>query len=108
MAGSGTFEIKITGKGGHAALPHQAIDPIAAGARIVTALQPIAAQNVNPLEAAVVSVTMFHAGTASNIIPEQAELQGTIRFSAGRCEFTCERLTRLCWILPARPAAQLK
>lgn len=96
MAGSGTFEIKITGKGGHAALPHQAVDPIAAGARIVTALQSIAAQNVNPLEAAVVSVTMFHAGTASNIIPEQAELQGTIRFfSREMWNLLCERLTRI-------------
>lgn len=96
MAGSGTFELTITGKGGHAALPHQAIDPIAAGARIVTALQSIAAQNVNPLEAAVVGVTMFHAGTASNIIPEQAELQGTIRFfSRDMWTLLCERLTRI-------------
>ena len=69
---------------------------IAAGARIVTALQSIAAQNVNPLEAAVVGVTMFHAGTASNIIPEQAELQGTIRFfSRDMWTLLCERLTRI-------------
>jgi len=96
MAGSGMFEVRITGKGGHAALPHQAVDPIAAGARIVTALQSIMAQNVNPLESAVVGVTMFHAGTASNIIPEEAELQGTIRFfSQDMWSLLCERLTRI-------------
>ena len=96
MAGSGTFEIKITGKGGHAALPHQAIDPIAAGARIVSAVPSITAQYVNPLESAVVGVTIFHAGTASNIIPEQAELQGTIRFfSREMWNLLCERLTRI-------------
>lgn len=96
MAGSGVFEIKITGRGGHAALPHLAVDPIAAGARMVSAVQSISAQNVNPLEAAVLGVTMFHAGTASNIIPEQAELQGTIRFfSRQTWELLCERLTRV-------------
>lgn len=83
MAGSGMFTIRVLGKGGHAALPHQAINPIAAGAQIVTTLHNITAQSVNPLEAAVVGVTMFHAGTANNIIPEQAELQGTIRFFSG-------------------------
>ncbi|MEL7644938.1 MAG: amidohydrolase [Anaerolineaceae bacterium] len=96
MAGSGFFEVRLRGKGGHAALPHQAVDPIAAGARIVSALQSITAQKVNPLDAAVVGVTMFHAGTASNIIPELAELLGTIRFFSHEIwTLLCESLTRI-------------
>ncbi len=79
MAGSSELYIKITGKGGHGAAPHLAVDPIVCGAHIVTALQSIVSRNVPPLEQAVVSVTTFHSGTASNIIPSTAELSGTIR-----------------------------
>lgn len=79
MAGAEQFTIKLTGKGGHAAAPHTAIDPIVAAAQIVTALQTIAARNVAPLHAAVISVTTIHSGTAFNIIPQEAELTGTIR-----------------------------
>jgi amidohydrolase len=73
------FNIRITGKGGHGAVPHLAIDPVLAAAHVVTALQSIPARNVPPLEAAVVSVTTLRAGEAFNIIPPYAELTGTIR-----------------------------
>ena len=79
MAGAEQFNIKLTGRGGHGAIPHAAIDPIVAAAQIVTALQSITARNVAPLQAAVVSVTTIHSGTAFNIIPKVAELTGTIR-----------------------------
>jgi amidohydrolase len=79
MAGAELFSIILTGKGGHGASPHLTIDPIVAGAQIVTSLQTITSRNIAPLEAAVVSVTTFHSGTAMNIIPQQAELSGTIR-----------------------------
>ncbi|RMG79595.1 MAG: amidohydrolase [Chloroflexi bacterium] len=79
MAGSSELHIKITGKGGHGAAPHLAVDPIVCGAHIVTALQSVVSRNVPPLEQAVVSVTTFHSGTATNIIPSAAELSGTIR-----------------------------
>ena len=96
MAGSGMFELTITGKGGHAALPHLAIDPIAAAARVVCALQSIPAQMIDPLEPAVLGVTTFHAGSVSNIIPEQAVLQGTIRFfSPHMWELLTGRLARV-------------
>jgi amidohydrolase len=79
MAGSETFTITITGRGGHGALPNQTIDPVVAAAVIVNALQTIVSRNVSPLQTAVISVTKIQAGTAYNIIPPVAELMGTIR-----------------------------
>ena len=80
MASSDSFDITITGKGGHAALPHLNIDPIVAGAHIVTALQSIVARQVDPVDQGVVSITNFKAGQgAHNVIPEQAFLSGTYR-----------------------------
>jgi amidohydrolase len=79
MAGAEIFTVKIIGKGGHGALPQNTIDPIAAAAHIINALQTIVSRNVSPLETAVVSVTTVNAGTAFNVIPQTAELTGTIR-----------------------------
>ena len=79
MAAAEKFDIRITGKGGHGAAPHLAIDPVLAAAHVITALQSIPARNVPPLKAAVVSVTALRAGEAFNIIPPYAELTGTIR-----------------------------
>src|SRR5512139_2243595 len=79
MAGAEIFTIRITGKGGHGAIPQQTIDPVVAAAQIVSALQTIVSRNVAPLETAVVSVTTIQTGTAFNVIPQTAELTGTIR-----------------------------
>jgi amidohydrolase len=79
MAAGDIFDVKITGKGGHGAVPHLAVDPVLAAAHVVTAVQSITARNVSPLESAVVSVTFFHGGEAFNVIPPQVKLQGTIR-----------------------------
>ncbi|MEJ2569703.1 MAG: amidohydrolase [Anaerolineales bacterium] len=79
MAGAELFEISITGKGGHGAIPHEAVDPVLAAAQVVTALQSVVSRNVDPLESAVVSVTQVQAGETFNVIPEQVQLRGTIR-----------------------------
>jgi hippurate hydrolase len=79
MASADRFIVDIEGLGGHAAKPHECVDPIVIGAQIVTALQTIASRVIDPLESVVVSVTQFHAGTANNIIPQTARLAGTIR-----------------------------
>ncbi len=79
MAGAELFSLKLEGRGGHAAAPHQTIDPIVAAAQIVSALQTITSRNVAPLETAVVSVTTMQSGMAFNVIPQTAELTGTIR-----------------------------
>ncbi|CCD92906.1 putative Amidohydrolase family protein; hippurate hydrolase (Benzoylglycine amidohydrolase) [Bradyrhizobium sp. ORS 375] len=80
MAAADTFEVRLKGLGGHAARPNKCVDPIIAGAQIVTALQTIVARNVDPVESAVLSITRFHAGTtADNIIPQTAVIGGTVR-----------------------------
>ena len=79
MASTDEFRIKLTGRGGHAAMPHKSIDPIVAASALVMSIQTIASRNADPLESLVISVTKFIAGTAYNIIPEEVELAGTIR-----------------------------
>jgi amidohydrolase len=80
MAGSSVFTLKLIGKGGHAASPHQSVDPVVCAAQIITAFQTIVSRNQDPLDSAVISVTWLHAGTAFNIIPQDVELRGTMRF----------------------------
>ncbi len=79
MASADRFDITLRGRGGHAAYPHQGIDPIVAGAQLVQMLQTIASREVSPLEPVVVTVAQFNAGTAFNIIPGEAYLAGTVR-----------------------------
>ncbi|USG64202.1 amidohydrolase [Brevibacillus ruminantium] len=78
-AASDQFEIHVSGKGGHAAYPHQAIDPIVIGSQIVMNLQMIASRRIDPLEKVVVSVCTFQGGDAFNVIPDSIVLKGTIR-----------------------------
>jgi metal-dependent amidase/aminoacylase/carboxypeptidase family protein len=70
MAAFDIFEITIKGRGGHAAMPHLAADPVVAAAQVVNGLQTTASRNTHPLESAVVSVTQIHGGDTWNIIPE--------------------------------------
>jgi len=79
MASSNEFKITIRGKGGHAALPHNAIDPVPVACQMVQAFQTIISRNKKPIDAGVISVTMIHAGEATNVIPDSCELQGTVR-----------------------------
>ena len=79
MAAADEITITVEGQGGHAAMPHQCIDPVVLGAQILLALQTIASRNVDPLDACVVSITRFEAGSASNVTPQSAWLNGTVR-----------------------------
>jgi amidohydrolase len=79
MACPDEFEVEVLGRGGHAGLPHQAVDALVTGAALVTALQTIVSRSVNPLDAAVVSVGRLTAGTANNVIAERCRLSGTVR-----------------------------
>jgi amidohydrolase len=79
MASSNEFKITIRGKGGHAAMPHNALDPVPVACQLVQGFQSIISRNVKPIDAAVISVTMIHAGEANNVIPNSCELQGTVR-----------------------------
>lgn len=79
FAATNTLRIRIKGKGGHGALPNLCIDPIVAGAYLVTQLQTFVSRNLAPLDSAVLTIGEFHAGTKENIIPEEAHLVGTLR-----------------------------
>ena len=82
MAAFGIFDITVTGRGAHGAMPHQGADPIACMFQIGTALQTIAARNVSPMSSAVVSVTTVHGGDAWNVIPGSCRMTGTVRWFA--------------------------
>jgi amidohydrolase len=79
MAAADFFALAITGEGGHAGLPHTAVDTVAVGAQVVTNLQHVVARRTDPLQGAVLSVGTFHAGDAANVLPGRAELTGTVR-----------------------------
>ena len=80
MAAGDFFDIKITGKGGHGAMPHLAVDPIVIAANAINTLQTVVSREVDPVESAVLSVCKMEAGgKAYNIIPNSVNFGGTIR-----------------------------
>ena len=98
MAAADRIEITISGKGGHAAHPHRAVDPVVVAAHIVTAAQTIISRNVAPLDSAVLSLCSIQAGNpgAFSVIPREAKIVGTVRtFSADEQNLIEQRLTEL-------------
>jgi amidohydrolase len=79
MASSNEFTITVTGRGGHAALPHLSTDPVLVATHLVQALQSILTRNKKPIDTAVLSITKIQAGEAFNVIPDTATLSGTVR-----------------------------
>jgi hippurate hydrolase len=79
MASSNEFHITIRGKGAHAALPHNGIDPVPVACQMVMAFQTIITRNKKPVDAGVISVTMIHTGEATNVVPDSCVIQGTVR-----------------------------
>jgi amidohydrolase len=93
MAAADLLRIKLHGRGGHGARPHEAVDAIATAGQVLSALQTIVSRNVDPQEAAVLTIGTVHGGSAFNIIAETVALEGTIRtFSAGVRETVLARL----------------
>jgi hippurate hydrolase len=79
MASADDIEILVTGRGGHGAIPHKAVDPVVVCAQIVLALQTIVSRNVAPLDMAIITVGAIHAGDASNVIPDSAVMRLSVR-----------------------------
>ena len=79
LAANDAFDLKIQGKGGHAAMPDLCIDAILAASQVVSALQSVVSRGINPVDSAVVTVTQIHAGDAYNVIPDSVKLCGSIR-----------------------------
>lgn len=97
MAGADAFTIQVTGKGGHGAIPSQAIDPVIILAQLIMALQTIVSRNVSPLENAVISIGQVCAGESHNVIPQRATIKGTIRtFEPQVRTRIFERIETLC------------
>ena len=101
MASFDTFEITLTGKGTHAAMPHLGADPIAAGAALITNIQSIISRRVSPLQSGVISVTQMNSGDTTNVIPDYAILKGTVRsFDMDVRQSMQDMLTEMVTTLP--------
>jgi amidohydrolase len=79
LASADQLRVEVTGRGGHASMPHDALDPIPIACEIVTAIQTFVTRRVPAIDPAVVTVAKIEAGTTNNVIPESASLLGTIR-----------------------------
>ena len=98
FAATDQFDITFTGKGGHAAKPHETIDSTVMAAQAVLALQTIAARNADPVHQIVVSVTAFETSSkAFNVIPERVQIKGTVRTMATEMRDLAEkRIKEIC------------
>jgi amidohydrolase len=95
MTSADKLTLTVTGRGGHGANPHLAIDPVVAAAQLITALQTLVSRETPPLQAAVLSITILKAGSAFNIIPDTVEMTGTFRcFDSDLREKLLKSLTR--------------
>ena len=94
MAAYDIFELTVTGKGSHAAMPHQGIDAVLVAAQIVQGFQSIASRSTNPVDALVISVTQVHGGDTWNVIPEKVVLRGTTRCFKPEVQDTIEPAMR--------------
>ncbi len=109
MAGFDIFEIEVNGVGGHAAMPHAAVDSVVVASHIVTALQSIIARSTDPQDAAVVSVTRIEAGHTYNVLPEKATMAGTVRYFSPDVQNIVEkRMHALCENVGAAFGAKVK
>jgi hippurate hydrolase len=84
LASADVFSIELAGKGGHASMPHDTVDPIPVACEIVQAMQSLVTRRVDVFDPVVVTVSRIHAGTTTNVIPEHAQLLGTIRAVSAR------------------------
>jgi len=97
MAAADVFKIKVQGKGGHGAQPHQSIDPVVSICQLVTNMQQIVSRNTDPLHSVVLTVGSIHSGNAHNVIPDTAEVGGTVRtFDEDVRMNVKERIEKMC------------
>ena len=109
FASADRFVLTVRGRGGHAAMPNGAIDPIVASAYIITALQTLISRETSPFSPAVITIGTINAGTAFNIIPETAVLQGTMRaYSVEHREKLLRRIDELTTGIAASLGATCK
>ena len=96
MAGADIFILRLEGKGGHAAMPHQSHDPVLAAGLVIVALQSLVSRQLDPFDQAVVSLTRLDGGSAYNVIPATVEIGGTLRtMKAETRRFMLERIEQV-------------
>src|SRR5690606_5919531 len=96
MAGAARLAMRVVGQGGHAAMPHLSVDPVAGAAKIITELQTIVSRELDPVEGGVVTITGLQAGEAHNVIPPEVRLWGTVRsLTAQGMEFIQRRVREM-------------
>ncbi len=96
MASANEFKIIVTGKGGHAALPHLSVDSLLVATHLVQAMQSVVSRNTDPMDGVVLSITKINASDASNIIADQCVIEGTVRcFSEENLVMVEERMAKL-------------
>ncbi len=106
-AGGAFFDITISGKGAHAAQPHQGVDPIVVACQIGTALQSIVSRNIDPQDTTVLSITRIQASDAYNVIPQKGVLAGTVRtLKRGTMSLIEQNMRRLATSIAAGFAAE--
>jgi len=97
MAGASFFDIKVNGRGSHAAQPNQSRDALVIGTQLVGLLQTVVSRNVDPVKACVLSCTQFHTGSAYNVVPQTATIAGTVRyFDPEVMDLVATRMRELC------------
>jgi amidohydrolase len=102
LAAADTFEITVRGKGGHAARPHNAIDPILLASHAVQAIHHIVSRRLNPIESGVITIGVIRGGTVDNVIPDTVYMTGTIRsFTPESRQVLHEELRRACGVIDA-------
>ena len=96
MASGNRFEITVTGRGAHAAMPHLGVDPVFVAVQIVQGLQGIITRNKKPIDSAVLSITIIKAGDAINVVPDTAFISGGVRtFDPAVTDLIEERMRRI-------------
>ncbi len=101
MASSNQFEVKVLGKGAHAAMPHLGVDPVLVSSHLIQAFQTVVTRTSKPVEPVVISVTQVAAGEAVNVIPDHCLLKGTVRtFSIEALDVVEEAMRHICQTLP--------
>uniref|UniRef100_A0AAU2JZ46 M20 family metallopeptidase n=1 Tax=Streptomyces sp. NBC_00049 TaxID=2903617 RepID=A0AAU2JZ46_9ACTN len=107
FAASDGLHVTVRGRGGHAATPHRALDPVPVACEIVQALQAMVTRTVDVFDPAVVTVASIHAGTAANVIPETAEIRGTFRtLSPATRQLVRDGITRIAHHVAAAHGAE--
>ncbi len=109
MASADSLTFTVRGKGGHAAFPHLAIDPITIAAQVITNMQLLVSRERNPIDPVVVSISSLHAGTAHNIIPNEATMLGTVRtFNEETRARTAKRLEEIARLVAEAHGATIE